>query len=102
MTVADNAFRDAIVKAIRRIPKGKVASYGRIATAAGYPGYHRQVVQILKSAEVSLPWHRVLGADGRIKLPPDRALDQRFRLEMEGVVFRGDRVSLKTYGLNFT
>ena len=91
-------MQSAIIRAVRRIPKGKVSSYGQVAVAAGYPGYHRQVVQVLRAADVSLPWHRVLGADGRIKLPLDKALDQRFRLEMEGIVFRGDRVSMRMYG----
>ena len=87
----DAAFR----KAIRQIPKGKVATYGQVAAAAGYPLYHRQVAQLLQRAPVgSLPWQRVVGAGGQIKLRYEAALEQRMRLEMEGVRFRGKRVDM--------
>lgn len=87
----DAAFR----KAIRQIPKGKVATYGQVAAAAGYPLYHRQVAQLLEKAPTgSLPWQRVLGAGGEIKLKYEAGLEQRMRLEMEGVRFRGKRVDM--------
>lgn len=87
----DAAFR----KAIRSIPKGKVATYAQVAAAAGYPLYHRQVAQLLqRSAVGSLPWQRVLGAGGEIKLKYEAGLEQRTRLEMEGVRFRGKRVDM--------
>jgi methylated-DNA-protein-cysteine methyltransferase related protein len=88
----------AIRKMIRSIPRGKVATYGQVAAAAGYPLYHRQVVQVLrKSPEGSLPWHRVLGAGGAIRLPREMAHEQRFRLEMEGVRFRRARVDMAAH-----
>src|SRR5215469_13719333 len=87
----DAAFR----KAIRQIPKGKVATYAQVAAAAGYPMYHRQVAQLLQRAPSgSLPWQRVLGAGGEIKLKYEAGLEQRTRLEMEGVRFRGKRVDM--------
>ncbi len=87
----DAAFR----KAIRQIPKGKVATYGQVAAAAGYPMYHRQVAQLLqRSPAGSLPWQRVVGAGGAIKLHYEAALEQRMRLQMEGVTFRGKRVDM--------
>lgn len=87
----DAAFR----KTIRQIPKGKVATYAQVAAAAGYPMYHRQVAQLLQRAPVgSLPWQRVVGAGGEIKLRYEAALEQRTRLEMEGVRFRGRRVDM--------
>ena len=91
-----NAQRDAAFrKAIRQIPKGKVATYGQVAAAAGYPMYHRQVAQLLERAPVgSLPWQRVVGAGGQIKLRYEAGLEQRTRLEMEGVKFRGKRVDM--------
>jgi methylated-DNA-protein-cysteine methyltransferase related protein len=90
-----SAPRDAAIrKAIRQIPKGKVATYGQVAAAAGYPLYHRQVVQVLAKAGGSLPWQRVVGAGGAIKLKYEAAQEQRFRLEMEGVRFRGKRVDM--------
>ena len=60
----DEAFR----KAIRSIPKGKVATYGQVAAAAGYPLYHRHVAQLLQKSGGTLPWQRVVGAGGAIKL----------------------------------
>jgi methylated-DNA-protein-cysteine methyltransferase related protein len=87
--------RDAAIrKAIRQIPKGKVATYGQVAAAAGYPLYHRQVVQVLNKAGNSLPWQRVLGAGGAIRLKYEAGHEQRLRLEMEGVRFRGKRVDM--------
>jgi methylated-DNA-protein-cysteine methyltransferase-like protein len=87
---------DEIKQTINQIPKGKVATYGQIATLAGHPGAARQVVWALQSAG-ALPWHRVLGAGGRIRLPGHRGLEQRMRLEMEGVRFFGLRVDMKSF-----
>jgi methylated-DNA-protein-cysteine methyltransferase-like protein len=88
----------AILRAIRQIPRGKVATYGQVAEAAGYPGYHRQVSQVLNRSGDSLPWHRVLGAGGAIKLPGEGGYDQRVRLTFEGVRFRGKRVDMAAHG----
>ncbi len=84
----------AIRAAILSIPRGKVSTYGEVAAAAGLPGYHRQVAQILNRTGHGLPWHRVLGAGGTIKTRSDVAFDQRARLEMEGVKFKGRRVDM--------
>jgi methylated-DNA-protein-cysteine methyltransferase-like protein len=89
-----------ILAAIRKIPRGKVSTYGAIARAAGYPGAARQVVGILRRA-FDLPWQRVLGAGGEIKLRGDSAIEQRLRLEGEGVVFRGRRVDMKRHEFKF-
>ncbi len=84
-----------IKRVVVKIPKGKVATYGQIASLAGYPGAARQVVWALRSASgEGLPWHRVLGAKGRICLPEHSGMEQRMRLEMEGVRFLGARVDM--------
>lgn len=93
-------MREKIVSAIRSIPGGNVATYGGVAKAAGYPRHARQVVATLR-ASVGLPWHRVLGAGGEIKLRGDYAVDQRLRLQAEGVAFRGRRVDLKRHEYRF-
>ncbi|MBV9340708.1 MAG: MGMT family protein [Acidobacteria bacterium] len=80
--------------AIRQIPRGKVSTYGRVARAAGLPGHARQVAQVLRSS-FALPWQRVLGAGGAIKLRGASAIEQRLRLEAEGVAFRGRRVDMR-------
>lgn len=90
-----------IVAAIRKIPRGKVASYGSVARGAGLPGAARQVVGVLRRS-FGLPWHRVLGSGGQIKLRGDSALEQRLRLEAEGVVFRGRRVDMKRHEFKFS
>jgi methylated-DNA-protein-cysteine methyltransferase-like protein len=89
-----------IVATIRKIPRGKVASYGSVARAAGHPGAARQVVGVLRRS-FGLPWHRVLGAGGAIKLRGDSAIEQRLRLEAEGVIFRGRRVDMKRHEFKF-
>ena len=78
---------------ILKIPRGKVASYGAVAKAAGYPGAARQVVWALRQSH-GLPWHRVLAAGGRIALPGEAGFEQRLRLEAEGVQFNGARVNM--------
>lgn len=94
--------RDAdIRRAVRQIPRGKVATYGEVAAAAGYPLYHRQVVQVLRKAGDALPWQRVVGAGGAIRLKREMALEQRLRLEAEGVRFRGSRVDLASHRHTF-
>lgn len=96
-TSRDDAFR----RAIRSIPKGKVATYGQVAAAAGYPLYHRHVAQLLQRSGGTLPWQRVVGAGGLIKLRYEAALEQRTRLEMEGVRFRGKRVDMAEHQHKF-
>lgn len=94
----DAAFRRVILS----IPKGKVATYGQVAEAAGYPMYHRAVARFLHSEPAGrLPWHRVLGAGGEIKLPLEAGAEQRLRLQMEGVTFRGKRVNMPRHGYAF-
>ncbi|MDP3176739.1 MAG: MGMT family protein, partial [Spirochaetaceae bacterium] len=60
-----------IAAAIAAVPRGRVASYGQIAAAAGMPGGARQVVRVLhsRSEKDALPWFRILRSDGSIALP---------------------------------
>jgi methylated-DNA-protein-cysteine methyltransferase-like protein len=85
-----------IHKIVRRIPRGKVLTYGGVARAAGFKGAARQVVWALRSAN-GLPWHRVVGANGRILLPGEAGLEQRLRLQNEGVQFRGGIVDMELH-----
>ena len=90
----DAAFR----RMIRSVPKGKVSTYGKVAAAAGYPLYHRAVAKLLRGALMDkLPWQRIVGAGGEIKLRGDAAHEQRFRLQQEGVHFRGKRVDMDAH-----
>jgi methylated-DNA-protein-cysteine methyltransferase related protein len=92
---------DDIERIVRRIPRGKVATYGAVAQAAGYPGAARQVVWALRAAKRPLPWHRVLGAGGKICLPGESGMEQTLRLKSEGVTFRGARVDLDAHQFRF-
>ena len=93
-------MRSAILAAIRSIPRGNVSTYGSVARAAGYANGARLVAATLHRS-VGLPWHRVLGAGGEIKLRGDSAFEQRMRLESEGVAFRGRRVDMKKFEFHF-
>jgi methylated-DNA-protein-cysteine methyltransferase-like protein len=102
LRAAPSEERDrAMRKVIRSIPRGKVATYSQVAAAAGYPLYHRQVVQLLRKSGDALPWQRVLGAGGQIRLKRDMAHEQRIRLEMEGVRFRGKRAAMEEHQHTF-
>lgn len=94
----DAAFRRVILL----IPRGKVATYGQVAAAAGYPLNHRAVAHLLRTEPSDrLPWQRVVGAGGEIKLPSEAGAEQRLRLRMEGVTFRGKRVNLEVHQHTF-
>jgi methylated-DNA-protein-cysteine methyltransferase-like protein len=79
---------------VRKIPRAKVATYGAVAKAAGFPGAARQVAWALRGTGGRLPWHRVLGAGGKILLPGSAGADQALRLKSEGVTFRGGKVRM--------
>lgn len=87
-------MRLKIEQAVRAIPRGKVSTYGGVARAAGFPGAARMVARVLRRG-FGLPWQRVLGAGGTIKLTGDSAIEQRLRLEAEGVRFRGRKADMK-------
>ncbi|HEU5169115.1 MAG TPA: MGMT family protein [Gemmatimonadales bacterium] len=86
-----SASRDRIYAVVRRIPRGRVATYGQVATLAGLGGHARQVGYALSAlnAGTTVPWHRVINARGELSrraLPGDE-LRQRMLLEREGVRF---------------
>jgi methylated-DNA-protein-cysteine methyltransferase-like protein len=88
-----------IWRLIRRVPRGSVVTYGDIARRLRPPCNPRLVGWALRKAPpgLTLPWHRVLAAGGRIALPGPNGLDQRLRLQAEGVTFAGKRVRLKLH-----
>lgn len=72
-------------------------TYGQVAATAGFPRAARLTVRALYSSE-RLPWHRVVGAGGRISLRGADGQEQRLRLQTEGVRFIGNRVPLERFG----
>ena len=100
-TGAISEFSAKVMGFIKKIPRGKVATYGQIAALAGKPHGARGVAWILHSSSTShgLPWHRVLGSSGKISFP-ERASnhrEQKRRLEAEGVKFNGGRTDLTKF-----
>lgn len=88
---------EAILAAIRAVPRGQVAGYGMIARRAGLPGRARLVARVLgQNDDRKLPWHRILRSDGRIAFPPDSPgfAEQSERLRAEGVDVRNGRVRM--------
>jgi methylated-DNA-protein-cysteine methyltransferase-like protein len=93
--------RRVIYDVIARIPKGRVATYGQIASLAGMSGAARQVGYALAATpeNVRLPWHRVINAQGKVSPRSRTKLHemQRELLEDEGVIFVAGRVDLARY-----
>ena len=77
-----------------------MSTYGEVAKAAGYPRCARHVAKVLNQVK-GLPWQRVLGSGGRISLPGELGMEQRFLLEAEGVRFRGRTVDFATHAHKF-
>jgi methylated-DNA-protein-cysteine methyltransferase-like protein len=97
----DQSVPGMILAAVRRIPRGKVCTYGDVAEVAGLPRRARLVGTVLRQTSGrGLPWYRVINAGGRISFPvgSDAYARQRRKLEAEGVVFAGGRVDLRRYG----
>ena len=97
-----SSFYIRAIEIIKKIPKGKVATYGQIAKFAGNPQGSRQIARILHSSSEKheLPWHRVINSKGRISLNPGDGYElQKMLLENEGIQFdENDRIDLSRFG----
>lgn len=91
-----------MLREVRRVPRGKVATYGDIAYTAGYPGAARQVAWALHAESAGLPWHRIVGAGGAILLTGEHGFEQRLHLQAEGVGFVGQKVNMAAHHHVFT
>lgn len=93
--------RQAIIDVVKRIPAGKVSSYGRVAEIAGIPRGARLVGRVLGQLPdgSDVPWHRVLNAAGKIHHPTDSegGRTQVNRLRDEGVVIIAGKVNMRTF-----
>jgi len=94
---------ERIYGVVRRIPCGRVATYGQVAKLAGLPGRARQVGYAMYALPggTRVPWQRVINAAGRVsrRRVPGAELTQRMLLEREGVRFGpGGRISLARFG----
>src|ERR1700691_4293488 len=93
----DNPALQPIWDVVCRIPRGQVSTYGAVARAAGLPGRARLAGRALRLAPkaLHLPWHRVVGAGGRIVFPKlsIEHREQTRRLKAEKVLVKDGRVS---------
>jgi len=100
--VGSDAVVESIWRVVAAIPAGHVATYGEVAKLAGLPRGARQVGRALGKAPTSLklPWHRVIGAGGRIALPKDTSghRTQIRKLKAEGIRVENGRVRLPEFG----
>lgn len=91
-------FKSQVLHILNEIPKGECIAYGELAKLAGFPGYARQVGSLMKKLpkDTKLPWHRVINAQKRISFAEntDAYLRQKERLEQEGWVIVGNKLSL--------
>jgi methylated-DNA-protein-cysteine methyltransferase-like protein len=92
----DNPAFQEIWAVVGAIPRGSVSTYGAVARAAGLPGRARMAGRALRESpkELKLPWHRVVGAGGKIVFPITSVnhREQARRLRAEGVVVKAGRV----------
>jgi methylated-DNA-protein-cysteine methyltransferase-like protein len=91
-----------MLRQVRKVPRGRVATYGDIAYAAGYPGAARQVAWALHASSAGLPWHRIVGAGGTILLTGEQGFEQRTHLQAEGVGFLGLKVNMLAHRHSFS
>ena len=92
-----------VYRLVKEIPRGRVVTYGQLARALKLPGGARTAGRAMAGcpAGQGVPWHRVLGAGGRLLIREEVAALQRRLLETEGVTFRGSRVDLARHNFNF-
>jgi len=96
----DPKYRERVYRLVRRIPRGRVMTYGQIAVILGQGYTPRTVGFVMHGAdENQTPWHRVINSQGRcstggVVLPTDK---QQRMLEAEGVEFTGGRCDLKIF-----
>jgi methylated-DNA-protein-cysteine methyltransferase-like protein len=89
-----------VYRLVKRIPRGRVTTYGELAKALKLRGGARAVGYAMAACPngQGIPWHRVIGAGGRLLMPEPQALKQRKLLETEGVALDGARVDMDAYG----
>ena len=96
-SIEENPAIQAIWDVVAQIPRGRVSTYGDVAREAGLPGRARQAGYALKHTPdgLHLPWHRVVGAGGKIVFPPGSSAyrEQTRRLKSEGVKVQNGRVT---------
>jgi methylated-DNA-protein-cysteine methyltransferase related protein len=89
------SIRSSIYRLVRKIPRGRVISYGDLGRIVG--AGPRQVAAAMRNCPAGLSWHRVVGAGGTIRTPGEYGWIQRERLMAEGIRFRGRGFPYEVY-----
>jgi methylated-DNA-protein-cysteine methyltransferase related protein len=91
---------DPVYRLIKKIPRGRVTTYGGLAKTLRLPGGARAAGYAVAATPKGrgIPWHRVIGAGGRVRVPEPYASLQRRLLETEGVKFDGGTIDMERFG----
>jgi methylated-DNA-protein-cysteine methyltransferase related protein len=91
---------EPVYRLVKKIPRGRVTTYGELARVLRLPGGARAVGYAMAACPNGrgIPWHRVIGAGGKVRMPEPYASLQRKLLGTEGVAFDGYLISLKKFG----
>lgn len=91
---------DPVYRLVKKIPRGRVTTYGELARALRLPGGARAVGYAMAACPNGrgIPWHRVIGAGGKVRMPEPYASLQRKLLGTEGVAFDSMSINLKKFG----
>jgi O-6-methylguanine DNA methyltransferase len=93
------AFAARVLSVVRRIPRGRVATYGEVARAAGKPGAARAVGNVMRTCDrPDVPCHRVIAAGGKLGGYGGSEAIKRTLLLGEGVIVRGSRIQMSKFG----
>lgn len=91
---------DPVYRLIKKIPRGRVTTYGELARALRLPGGARAVGYAMAACPSGrgIPWHRVVGAGGRLLIPEPHGSLQRRLLQTEGIGVEGNKIDMKVHG----
>src|SRR5580698_7512495 len=91
---------DPVYRLVKKIPRGRVTTYGELARALRLPGGARAVGYAMAACPSGrgIPWHRVIGAGGKVRVPEPHASLQRRLLESEGITIEGRGINMQRYG----
>jgi methylated-DNA-protein-cysteine methyltransferase-like protein len=90
---------DPVYRLVKQIPRGRVTTYGELAKSLRLRGGARAVGYAMAATPKGrgIPWHRVIGAGGKVAMPEPHASLQRRLLATEGVPIEGTRIDMKLY-----
>jgi methylated-DNA-protein-cysteine methyltransferase related protein len=91
---------EKVYRLVKKVPRGRVTTYGELARALRLPGGARAVGYAMAACPNGrgIPWHRVVAAGGRLSIPEPHGSLQRRLLETEGVVIEGAKLDIERYG----